>query len=129
MSEPEASPAGSKSSLRRMADSLLGLIETRLQLFATELQCEKLRAMELMLGLAVALGAGFIGVLVAVGALAVYLWEVAKYAGLVGLALVFLIASGVMFWRLRVALRDKPAPFSDTLAEFKKDRACLRQKN
>jgi uncharacterized membrane protein YqjE len=129
MSEPEPSTTGPVSSLRRMADSLLALLETRLQLFAVELQCEKLRMMEWLLLLAVGGAVGFIGLLLAVGALALYAWANWRYAGLVGLAVIFLAAAALLFWQLRARLRRQPVPFSDTLAEFKKDRACLQAKN
>ena len=47
---------------------------------------------------------------------------------LFGLSLVCLAATLGFFWRLRIRLKAW-APFSASLAELKKDKACLDEKN
>lgn len=123
MSEHETD--GWFSSVRRLASSALGLARTRVELFAVELQEEKLRAINLTVWLGIALALGATGVLVAVGTLAWFLWQVAGYAGLIGLALVLLIAAGGILWRLRREITRGPAPFAATVAEFQKDLECM----
>ena len=116
-------------SLRRIGESCLALLRNRFELFSVEWQEEKLRLLNLLvwLGLAAALGAA--GVLIAVMTLAIWLWAVWGYAGLIGLAVVTLAAAYVILWRLRKKIQAGPPPFSQTVAEFRKDGACLRKKN
>jgi uncharacterized membrane protein YqjE len=47
---------------------------------------------------------------------------------LVALMLVYLVATAVAVWRLRIRLKGW-APFSATVAELKKDKACLEEKS
>lgn len=117
----EHDPDGWFASLRRLADSGLGLARTRVELFAIELQEEKLRAINLAVWLCLALALGATGLLVTVGTLAWFLWQVAGYAGLIGLAVALLIAAAGILWRLRREIAHGPAPFAATVAEFQKD--------
>jgi uncharacterized membrane protein YqjE len=77
------------------------------------------------LGVAGALGAA--GLLLGLGALALFLWETTRYAGVVGLALACLAGAGGMAWTLWNRIYAGPVPFAETIAEFRKDRECLRR--
>jgi uncharacterized membrane protein YqjE len=125
MDESERTPGSWRDSLRRTGDSLLGLAQNRIELFAVELQEAKLRALNMLVWLVVALAFIVAGVLVALGALALYLWQVAAYFGLIGLALVSLAAGAGLLWFVHNRIRTSPSPFSKTVEEFKKDRTCL----
>lgn len=105
---------------------MLGLAQSRFELFAIELQEEKLRALSLIVWLVAALMLGAAGLLVGLGALAFWLWHVAGYPGLIGLMLAALAAGAGLLWRLYRRIQAGPAPFAETLAEFRKDRECLR---
>lgn len=113
-------------SLRRIGESLSALLRSRFELFTVELQEEKLRLLDLLiwLGLAAAIGVG--GVLVAMIAMAFWLWTTAGYAGLIGLAAVALAVAGGIIWSIRRKLHTGPTPFAQTVAEFRKDGECLR---
>lgn len=114
------------ASVRRLANSMPGLARTRVKLFSLELQEEKLRTINLAVWLCLALALGATGLLVAIGTLAWYLWQVSGYAGLVGLAVALLIAAAGIVWRLRREIVRGPAPFSATVAEFQKDLEWVR---
>ena len=129
MSEPKGKPGGVLASLRRMGDSLLGLAQTRVQLFALEVQSETLRRLDLLLRLGIALAVGAMGLMVGTAALAIYLWRTAGYAGLLLAAGVLVGLGAILVWRLREATRKGPLPFAETIAEFEKDRACFRGKD
>lgn len=118
---------GVMNSLRRMAASLVGLARTRIELFAVELQEEKLRAITLLLWLSLGLALGMAGVLVAIGALALWLWQRAGYLGLAGLAGGVLVIAGVIFACIRLQLIRGPLPFAGTVEEFRKDAASLNR--
>jgi uncharacterized membrane protein YqjE len=123
----EHPPDGWLEGLRRAGDSLLGLVQSRFELFTIELQEEKLRALNLVVWLVIGLTLGAAGLLVGLGALALWLWHVAGYFGLIGLMLAALAAAGGVLWWLRRRIRTGPAPFAETLTEFRKDRECLRE--
>lgn len=129
MPEDDPKPDGWLDAMRRSGDSVLGLVQNRLELFSVELQEEKLRAIKLLIWLGVALALGIVAILVAAGALALFLWHLAGYLGLVGLALLTLAGSAGIVWALRKQLHTGPTPFNATVAEFKKDRECLRKKD
>jgi uncharacterized membrane protein YqjE len=128
MSETGTKPGGMLASLRRMGDSFLALAQSRLQLFALELQSEKLRLMDALLWLSIAVALGAMGLIVGTVALAIYLWEMARYVGLALVSGLFVGAAVVIVWRLREGIRKGPMPLAGTIAEFKKDRACLQGK-
>jgi len=129
MTDGDSKPEGWLDPLRRSSDSLLGLVQSRLELFTVELQEEKLRAINLLIWLTIALGLGVAGLLVVVAVLAIFLWNVAGYFGLLGLAVGALGGAAGLFYWLRRKLQTGPTPFHTTVAEFKKDRECLRKKS
>ena len=118
---------GFAESARRMGKSLLDLLHTRAELFSLELQEEKVRALRLVLWVAAAIAVGVSGLLIAMGALALWVWEVAGYWGLAGLAMGALGAAAGILWGVHRSVTNGPVPFAGTVAEFKKDAACLRQ--
>ena len=123
----EFQPTGPPSPLRRLGDSLLALAQCRVQLFALELRSETLRLAETMLWLGGGLAVGGMGLLLGVITLALYLWKVAGFAGLWSMTVVLVGIAGLVLWRLRERLCKGPLPFAGTIAEFKKDRACLHK--
>jgi len=114
-------------SLRCAADSFLGLAQSRFELFAVELQEQKLRALRLLVWLVVALALIVAGLIVALGALAIFLWNVAGYWGLIGLALASLAAGAGTLWRTHRRIENAATPFAESIAQFKKDRECLQR--
>lgn len=124
MSDPEQR-ADLPASLRRIVDSLLAMAQNRAQLFALELQTEKLRwasAGLWLCGVAILAGTGFV---IGATALTLCVWQFAGLAGLAGLSGAFLGLAAIAFLRLRDRLRSSPPPFADTIEEFRKDRSCL----
>ena len=113
-------------SLRRLGDSVLSLVETRLQILALEWAEERANLARVLvvvflvvwcLHLAIILG--LVGLLLAVGAERRVL-----VLGLSALAL-FITAAGASLW-LRAWLRGRRPMFATTLDELRKDRDWLR---
>ncbi len=129
MNTAQTNHGGWLESLRRIGGSLSALLRSRFELFTVELQEEKLRLLNLLvwLGLAAAIGAA--GIFIALIALAFWLWAVAGYAGLVGLAAVALAVAGGIIWSIRKKIQTGPTPFAHTVAEFRKDGECLHNAN
>jgi uncharacterized membrane protein YqjE len=113
-------------SVRRLANSVLGLMHNRLSLIAVELQEEKIRAINHIIWLSVAMALGVAGVLVAIATLAIFLWERAGYAGLIGLALLTLGLAALALWLLRRRILNGPQPFATSVAEIGRDFETLR---
>lgn len=127
MDDGEPSSAGLVASAQRMARSLLGLLQTRIELLAIELQEEKLRALDLLAWITAAIALAIAAILLAIGTLALFLWQRAGYAGLIGLTLAAFIAAVATFLVMRRRIARGPQPFSATTAEFRKDVEWLRR--
>jgi uncharacterized membrane protein YqjE len=126
MTEAESGANGVLDSVRRMASSLLALIHTRVELFAVELQEEKLRAISFLGWLIVALALVVAGILMAIGLIGVFLWQSTGYIGVVALILVTLGSAAGLLWMLRRRILRGPDPFSSSIAEIGKDLDILR---
>ncbi|HVU25217.1 MAG TPA: phage holin family protein [Opitutus sp.] len=129
MAETAQEPEGLPASARNLARSVLGLVRTRLELFALELQEERLRTARLLVWLGVATTLVAAGILVATGALALLLWRTAGYAGLITVAVGTLALAAGLFWFLRRQIVEGPEPFEATIAEFKKDAQWLHEED
>ncbi len=112
-----------------MTDSLQALVRNRLELFAVEWQEEKLRLIRLLGWLALAGVLGSAGMLIALGALACWLWGRAGYPGVIGLVVACLVAAAFIVWKLVQRLRTEAPPFAHTVEEFRKDNACLKNRD
>lgn len=119
-------PRGWFESLRRIGTSLQALVRCRLELFTVEWQEEKLRLLNLLFWLGLAAVLGLAGVFLALTALAFWLWTVAGYFGLIGLAAATIAAALGVLLAIRKKIMTGPPPFSQTLAELRKDGECLR---
>ena len=126
MDDPHQNGGGLIDSLRRVTNLVLGLVHNRLSLIAVELQEEKIRAINHIIWLSVAVAFGVAGLLVAIATLAIFLWQRAGYAGLLGLAFVSLGLAGVTLWLLRRHIFNGPQPFATSVAEISKDFETLR---
>ena len=127
--EPEENQGGGFfASVRRALDSVLALAQNRLQLFAVELQQEKARLLGLLLRAALAA----LLVLLALGTLTaglIYLlWPLSPLAAFGGLVLIYGGSAAWLLAGIRRELKQGQKPFAGTIAEFEKDRACLRSR-
>ena len=128
MAEVASGASGLLDSVRRMGGSFLALIHTRAELFAVELQEQKLRAISLLGWLIAALALAVAGILLAIGMLGLFLWQLAGYAGLIGLVVATLGSSVGLLWMLRRRILSEPDPFASTLSEMAKDLECLESR-
>ena len=124
MSADKPASVGLFAALRRLLVSSAELAEVRLALFATELQQEKLRALDALVWLA--LGVAAAGVALVLLSLFVVLlfpepWRIAVL-GVVVLA--YAAGAWLALRRARALLAEAP-PFEATLAELRRDRETL----
>lgn len=121
-----APPAGGGllASLRRLVASGLELAQVRLELLSTEIEQEKLRLFEAFIWAAVGLLLLVVGVVLAIGTLALMLQDAYRLPVLAVLSLALLAAAA---WLLRLArgrLRRRGL-FSASVAELSRDRQAL----
>lgn len=118
------------SALRDLALTSVKLLEERLRLLGAELQEEKWRAVEVILWLSIALVLGALALLVASLALVLAVWPdpQVRILAMLGLALLYAGGAGFAFFRVRKRLLGEGLPFSDTVAEFQRDREWLSSK-
>ena len=127
--EPTPPPWQWGSSFRRVCESVLGVMENRIELFAVELQEEKSWLISTLIWCAATVFFGGLAILLAIGTI-VYLapegargWVLVIFAAIFG----FITINAVV--GLRRSLQDKPPPFSDTLGELKKDIDWIRSRD
>jgi uncharacterized membrane protein YqjE len=111
---------------QRLGASLVDFARQRLELAALDIEEEALR----LLALEALLLAGAVFGLLTLAALAatviVLLWDSARYLALGGVTACFAAATLACGWRLRAALRSKPAFLATTLDELRQDLRHLR---
>lgn len=124
MPQTEPGSEGPAQVFRRMAGTILAILQNRLELAGVELNESKLRFIEaLVLALAICFLAAMALVFLSLTVVAVF-WEYRIYV-LSGLALVFLMGAAVLVLSLKKHIREWPSPFATTIHELQKDRECL----
>ncbi|HUL42045.1 MAG TPA: phage holin family protein [Burkholderiales bacterium] len=124
-SDPGTRTAGLLDSLRRLLSTLIEVVQTRVELLVTELEEQKLRAVQL--ATLFILASFFFGLAIIFGTLAVVMvyWDrnpVAVLSGFAALYLALAIIIGLI-WRARAKAR--PHFLSATLTELSRDREGL----
>jgi uncharacterized membrane protein YqjE len=120
---------GLLGSLRDLADGLLGSARDRLELFALELQEEKLRFFQTFIWVSAAIFAAMLVVMFASLTIVYLFWQTARVAVLVAFTVVYLAAFLAILRKCRRMLDRTSRPFEATLAELQEDRGCLRPEN
>jgi uncharacterized membrane protein YqjE len=118
---------GLLETLHRLGATVLAILQNRMELLAVELQEERLRLFNALLLTAAIVALGFVTMALAAFALVVVAWHEYGVLGLAGLSGLSLMSPLLAYWRLRIRSRNWPL-LSNTLAELRKDRACLETK-
>ena len=127
--EPPGEPTpGFFGSLKRLLQGVLAIAQNRLELLLVEAQEERARLFQLLLLAGLVIGLGLLTLAVVICTLVVLCAKSQRFDLLAGLILVCLFATVLGYWRLRSKLKAW-RPFPATLAELKKDKACLDKKN
>jgi len=117
-------------SVRRVADTCVSSIHNRVELFALELQEEKIRLVRLLLWTGAALFASFLAITVITIAVVMLIQdEGGRKIAISGFGLLYAIAAVVLAVKLRSEIRNAPPPLADTLSELKKDLQTLRSRH
>ena len=120
----EAAPegAGLFRSLRRLGKSLLGVLQVRLEIAASEVEEQGLRLTQILM-LTVAAGACLaLAAVLFIAFIVALVPEAQRVIALGVLTLMFAAAAGILIGMVRKRAADRPRLFSATLAEIDKDR-------
>lgn len=121
----DAPEAGLGESVRRLAHTGVGIVRTRLELLANELEEERARFTRmLVLGAVVAVCFAMVAI---VGSLLIVVafWDTHRIAALVGLTVLYAVAGFFALSSLRGVTAQRTRLFSQSLAELDKDHGRL----
>ena len=114
-----------RGALARMANAVLGLARTRLELAAVEYTEERGRIAGQLALLLAGIGCLMFALFFVAAGVIVYFWDTHRFAAILGVIVVFAAAGAGLLWRRAEVSRTSPVPFAATVAEIEKDRAAL----
>ena len=117
--------SGLLAALRRLAATAVGLLQTRIELLATELQEERARVFRVLV-LACAAGVFLaLGVVALTFFIILLAWDTHRVLAAGLLTAAYLGIGALLAFNARAAAREKSKLFSASLAELRKDRDAL----
>ncbi len=125
MSEEAGRSEGLLDSLRNLARTFLAIVQTRIEIFASEIDEERARLARIAVLAAVAALCIALAVVLLVFFLVVLFWDTNRLLAIGALAGVFAVGAVAACLGLRAAVSQRPKFLSTTLAELRKDRARL----
>lgn len=125
MRETEGNASGLLASLRRLLATSLEILQTRVEIVATEFEEERERIRELVIFSFLTLFFTSIGLLLLTLFIVILFWETHRLYVLGGFALLYLTLGIVAGAILRQRLRTRPRLFATTVAELSRDRERL----
>jgi uncharacterized membrane protein YqjE len=128
MAEPGERGGGPFASVGRALRTVLAVVQNRLELLQVEFREERWRFFNALLLAGLVLLLATLTLLTATVLIVAVCVSEGRLDVIVGLTVVYLVATLVGGWRLRSKLKSW-APFSATLSEFKKDKACWDEKS
>ena len=114
-----------RGALARMADALLGLARTRIELAAVEYTEERGRITSQAALLLGGVGCLLFALFFAAAGVIVYFWDTHRFAAIIGVIVFFGVIGAALLWRRAELANTSPVPFSASVAELEKDRAAL----
>ena len=125
MPATDLSPPGMMALFRKIALTGLGALHNRGELFLVELQEEKNRVIELVIWAGAVLFLAMMFVVVLTATVILIFPDDQRIYAAGGFALLYLIGALLCFLNLKALIRRVALPFTETIAEVKKDREWL----
>ena len=125
MTEEPGRAEGLFESLRNLARTFLAIVQTRIEIFASEVDEERARLARIAVLAAVAALCVALAVVLLVFLLVVLFWDTNRLLAIGVLAGAFAVGGVASCLGLRVAISQRPKFLSATLAELRKDRTKL----
>jgi uncharacterized membrane protein YqjE len=122
--EHDKSAPGIQASVEKLLRTLVAVVHNRIELLVVEAQEAQLRLFSLLLVTAATVMCGLMTQVMLALAIVLAVGPEHRVAAAAVITGLYLLATSVLFWRLRVKLKDWSA-FSATQAELRKDREWL----
>ena len=106
-----------------------GAVVDRLKLFAVELNEEKIRLLQNLVLVQLAVFLGAMAAIFASLSVVVIFWETARLTVMLSLAAGYLIGCVAVALVVRRRLAMQPRPFEATIEELEQDRSCLQRES
>jgi|GEM_PF-1551748 len=124
MSKP-AGRVGFFAGLQHLSITLVGMLQTRVELLGNEFEVEKLRILRMLLLAQTLMFSAIIASLLFVALLTVWLWDFRL--AVLGLFTALFVACAALAWRsLQQMVRQPESPFAATLGELREDLQRLK---
>jgi uncharacterized membrane protein YqjE len=123
--ESHAAAGGLFNSLKTLSGSLVGLVQTRLELLSIDIAEERVHLTQLLVLGLLALFCFGMGMVLLAMLIVVVFWDTHRLAALGGLTGFFLVAGAALVGFALHKVRTRPRLFQATLAELSKDRQHL----
>lgn len=123
--ESGAAAGGLFDSLKALSASLIGIVQTRLELLSTDVAEEREHLTACLVWMLAALFCLGVGVVLLAMLIVVVFWESHRLMVLGGLTGFFLAGGAGLAWLALYRMRTKPRLFASSLAELAKDRQQL----
>jgi uncharacterized membrane protein YqjE len=121
MSEEHGHTESLLESLRNLAKTFIALVQTHIEIFASEIDEERTRLARIVVLALTALFCIGLAVVLCVLLVAVLFWENNRLLAIGVLAVLFALGGLAALLALRTAVRQRPKFLSATLAELRKD--------
>jgi uncharacterized membrane protein YqjE len=121
MSEEHGHTESLLESLRNLAKTFIALVQTHIEIFASEIDEERTRLARIVVLALTALFCIGLAVVLCVLLVAVLFWENNRLLAIGVLAVLFAVGGLAALLALRSAVRQRPKFLSATLAELRKD--------
>jgi uncharacterized membrane protein YqjE len=119
--------AGLSDAIFRLGGTVVALLRSRLELATVEFEEERESATELLVLVLCCVLLGLFALLFASLFVIAWYWDTYRMWAIGGVTLFYIALAVATFLRLQQRRRDKPAPFSATLAELGNDVSSLRR--
>lgn len=114
-----------RGALAKLADAMLGLVRTRLELASLEYTEERDRVGRQLALLLVGACCLLFCLFFAAFAVIAYYWDTYRLQAILGVAAFFGVIGALLLWRRAEVSKTSPFPFAASVAELEKDRAAL----
>jgi uncharacterized membrane protein YqjE len=128
MLEPGENKGGVFASFGRILKTILAIGHNRLELLLVELEEERWRFFNALFLAGMTLILGGMTLMAGTIAVVVTCLQAGRIDLVIALICLYLVATIGCYWRLRTRLKQR-ALFTATLAELRKDKACLEEKS
>ena len=122
---PEQPTTGLLQSLRNLGATLVAMLQTRLELLATDLEEERTRVLQILFWAAGAMFFFGVGVLVLALLAVLLLWEERRVGAIIALAMIFFVISAGVAIGVRNRLRARSRIFHSSVEELSRDQKEL----